>query len=1196
MLNKVVKSKLCPEFIRRSLSDYVCHQSIAGQHPSVGKLYPTKPEYDPNEHKRYVIRLFRALYDDDCLNVALMGSFGCGKSSVLAEFKRMAETNGKAVATISFLSFKIKNAQGNITNILEREFLGQLLYQGNPANNPLSAFNNVHKKRLGSYCIPALIVTILIMALLILVIFLADGVDRISNWINYWKWALSVDQLPTTLPVILIIFCIAYLITIFSLLELFRNKDIKSVSAGPASLSLEKYSSSYFNKYRDELIYFFEVNNIDAVIIEDLDRFNDLEIFEQLRNLNYLINRAPLVNRRVRFIYAVRDDLFIDFKPCDVSRPTSLLQQSQDERSYSTTSADKTKLFDEIISVIPFLSEISSYDYCLKLFESTIVRISDIEDKSRFDELLKISSPYLVDMRLLKCIYNDFIVMSEELELGLSNGRGELLGLTYTGLLSMVLYKAFYPSDYELARKGLGLLSDITEIHDASVSSRLKELRATRQTIQTFGLTETTAVTDLYKSFGSALFESIGSYSRGAFEISLDGITFSCNGSGPSIYSAGFWSAVLAAQDTAVLEITWTKYNGFSFRVPKTKFFDLFLASNEDGLNSTICIFQKNGTCLTDVESEIEKCNNADYIDLPNLICQLPDGSRLLFEDYVHKKFGYGLAYDLITQGFLKKDYRLYISRYPANARASALNYMAHYYSKKSCAFDRVLSEDDCKEILRLVPRSRLSDPSNYNPDLMLFMLNSSEFRQDGIKAVTNAAKSMGNDETLVLSRILERDINRWIDTKFIKSLLSSNYQSFDFLISELEGKHSEEDVAEVVSRALHCLNPDITYECVKAAPWLASHIRFWDERLKQSGSPCSTVENVTLSATKAFNNGQIVISRLQDIQKDCRAFYINQGWYKPNRANIRLITGEAWLPSLDDMYYENFSHGRRLFDAITKNYQSFWEYLNTLSEKKNEFSIKQFSDSFVSGLSKSALNWHSDNSGDDLIELLLQKTSDQASVHSLRSFRCAFYWETSLFVFLTFLDQLVANNKVEATLENCIYLADCTTLPFDKRLELENTLLNKQVHPSDKCLLGITKETLAAFVDLLLLIDDSASNRWTGIYELLLDRYPQLMPFDAKLLGMRLTDKPRLVVDLCARGILCLNRNAYNLLQQSGWQYRAGLLCLMDQKVEWDKTDIDLSPDDISRVINSNTFKRSSLRKYLISKYGTLNRYHNNF
>ena len=269
-----------------------------------------------------------------------------------------------------------------------------------------------------------------------------------------------------------------------------------------------------------------------------------MEIVEQLRNLNYLINRAPLVNRRVRFIYAVRDDLFIDFKPCDVSRPTSLLQQSQDERSYSTTSADKTKLFDEIISVIPFLSEISSYDYCLKLFESTIVRISDIEDKSRFDELLKISSPYLVDMRLLKCIYNDFIVMSEELELGLSNGRGELLGLTYTGLLSMVLYKAFYPSDYELARKGLGLLSDITEIHDASVSSRLKELRATRQTIQTFGLTETTAVTDLYKSFGSALFESIGSYSRGAFEISLDGITFSCNGSGPSIYSAGFWSAV----------------------------------------------------------------------------------------------------------------------------------------------------------------------------------------------------------------------------------------------------------------------------------------------------------------------------------------------------------------------------------------------------------------------------------------------------------------------------------------------------------------------------------------------------------------------------------------------------------------------------------------------------------------------------
>ena len=1189
MLIKLIKSKLCPEFIRRRVSDYICRQSIVGQHPSVGKLYPTKPEYDPNEHKRYVTRLFRALYDDDCLNVALMGSFGCGKSSVLAEFKRMAEANGKAVATISFLSFKTTNAEGNITNILEREFLGQLLYQGNPANNPLSAFNNVHKKRFWSYCIPALIVTVLMMALLILVIFLADGVDRISNWMNYWKWAFSVDQLPTTLPVILIIFCIAYLISIFLLLELFRNKDIKSVSAGPASLSLEKHTSSYFNKYRDELIYFFEVNNIDTVIIEDLDRFNDLEIFEQLRNLNYLINRAPLVNRRVRFIYAVRDDLFIDFKPFDVSRPTSLPQQSQGEKCYSTSSADKTKLFDEIISVIPFLSEISSYDYCLKLFESTIVRISDILDKSRFDELLKISSPYLVDMRLLKCIYNDFIVMSEELELGLSNGRGELLGLTYTGLLSMVLYKAFYPSDYELARKGLGLLSDITEIHDASVSSRLKDLRAIRQTIQTFGLTDTTAVTDLYQSFGSALFESIGSYSRGEFEISLDGNSFSCNGSGPSIYSVDFWSAVLAAQDTAVLEITWTQYNGFSFRVPKAKFFDLFLASNEDGLNSTICIFQKNGTCLTDVEAEIEKCNNADFMDLPNLISQLPDGSRLVFEEYVHIKFGYGLAYDLITQGFLKKDYRLYISRYPANARASALNYMAHYYSKKSCAFDKVLSEDDCKEILRLVPRSRLSDPSNYNPDLMLFMLNSSEFRQEGINAITNAARVMGKDETLVLSRILERDVNRWNNTRFIKSLLSLNCQSFDFLISELEGRHAEDDVVGVVSRAFRCLNPDIVYECVRSAPWLASHIRFWDERLKQSGSACSAVEDVTLNAIEAFNTGQIVISRLQDIQIDCRAFYINLGWYKPNRTNIRLITGEAWLPSLDDMYYENITHGRLLFDAITKNHQSFFEYLNTLSEKRDEYSIKHFSVSFVSELSKSALNWHSNNTGDDLIELLLQKTSDKASVHSLRSFLGALYWETSRFVSLTFLDQLIANNKVEATLENCIYLADITNLSFDKMLELEKALLDKQVHPSDKLIIGLTKDTLAAFVSLLLLIDDSVSNRWTGIYELMLDRYPQLMPFDSMLLSVRLTDKPRLVVDLCARGILCLNMNAYNLLQQSGWQYRAGLLCLMDQMVEWDKIDLDLLPDDINRVINSNTFKRSSLRQYLITKYRTL-------
>lgn len=46
------------------------------------------------------------------------------------------------------------------------------------------------------------------------------------------------------------------------------------------------------NEYLDEILYLFERKKFNVVIIEDLDRFNDITIFEELRELNFLINNA----------------------------------------------------------------------------------------------------------------------------------------------------------------------------------------------------------------------------------------------------------------------------------------------------------------------------------------------------------------------------------------------------------------------------------------------------------------------------------------------------------------------------------------------------------------------------------------------------------------------------------------------------------------------------------------------------------------------------------------------------------------------------------------------------------------------------------------------------------------------------------------------------------------------------------------
>ena len=59
-------------------------------------------------------------------------------------------------------------------------------------------------------------------------------------------------------------------------------------------------------------MYFFESTTYDTVFIEDLDRFNQPNIFIKLRELNTVINNYDNIKRKVVFIYAIKDDMFKD--------------------------------------------------------------------------------------------------------------------------------------------------------------------------------------------------------------------------------------------------------------------------------------------------------------------------------------------------------------------------------------------------------------------------------------------------------------------------------------------------------------------------------------------------------------------------------------------------------------------------------------------------------------------------------------------------------------------------------------------------------------------------------------------------------------------------------------------------------------------------------------------------------------------
>jgi len=73
---------------------------------------------------------------------------------------------------------------------------------------------------------------------------------------------------------------------------------LEKLTAGPATVSLKAESGSYFDKYLDEIVYYFEVSRRDIVVFEDLDRFDNVQIFETLRALNTLLNGSAQIRKQ----------------------------------------------------------------------------------------------------------------------------------------------------------------------------------------------------------------------------------------------------------------------------------------------------------------------------------------------------------------------------------------------------------------------------------------------------------------------------------------------------------------------------------------------------------------------------------------------------------------------------------------------------------------------------------------------------------------------------------------------------------------------------------------------------------------------------------------------------------------------------------------------------------------------------------
>lgn len=403
--------------------------------------------------KPYQTEFKVALSDPKITNIAVSGSYGAGKSTLVDSWEALVSKNeephnsqARPWIHISLAGFSgEKQYSVSDQTIQERdvegELINQLIFKLSHRNAPKSRFSITEdQSRLKDFVIALYWLGMVLLCILV-----------ISGWnSNELPWAK--DCVLPTLSVVLL----------FWMIPLFY-KGVQSQAVRRALKRLKLFNAEVevfnqdsdpaFNRYMDDLVYLLTKSRCTVFVFEDLDRFQDVSLFEKLRRVNELVNNrrrdavneCPLGHKKyinpIKFIYLIHDSLFQNPK-------------------------DRTKFFDLIIPVIPYVDPSNSADVLSQGLEKAGVKAS----KTFLHQL----SLYIDDPRIIKDICNE----SRHYKQVLVRSDKQPKFWDDNKLVGMMAYKALFPEDFECLQVREGYVFSIFEKKDDLVATKTQDVRS----------------------------------------------------------------------------------------------------------------------------------------------------------------------------------------------------------------------------------------------------------------------------------------------------------------------------------------------------------------------------------------------------------------------------------------------------------------------------------------------------------------------------------------------------------------------------------------------------------------------------------------------------------------------------------------------------------------------------------------------
>ncbi len=415
------------------------------------------PESDTKNSEEYIRALHWAIKNKEVKNIALSGPYGSGKSSVIKTYlEKYPKTKYLSISLAAFSTpTKSVNGEDDKTssladdwtlddvdeNVIEEGILKQLFYRVDVGKIPQSRYRKIKKLSYWKIFFSLLLLTVAALAVYLEInpnvfevfkntVINNGEIFHLNQWSSYAVFTVTIFGL-----LLLITTVIKYVMS---------NFRIANINLGDkASISKKEEKESIFDKSLDEIVYFFESTTYDTVFIEDLDRFNQPNIFIKLRELNTVINNYDNIKRKVVFIYAIKDDMFKD--------------------------EERTKFFDFIVPVIPYINATNSGEILRGLlkFEKGADGVYKSKNYDISDRYIWKISPFVQDMRVLTNICNEFLVYKRTLK---------TTKLKDEEMFSMITFKNLYPKEFAELQAERGIVKQAFQEKEKFVINEKQKL------------------------------------------------------------------------------------------------------------------------------------------------------------------------------------------------------------------------------------------------------------------------------------------------------------------------------------------------------------------------------------------------------------------------------------------------------------------------------------------------------------------------------------------------------------------------------------------------------------------------------------------------------------------------------------------------------------------------------------------------